>query len=124
MPSKWFLQLQWVIPLSSMFIITVAWWVAAVRVRRLWVLWVLAVLTTVELALMLDVYSMQHSDQAAEEEQFAAKIELVLRPIIALGYAAAAFRSEEHTSELQSPCNLVCRLLLEKKKLHSEIHIT
>src|SRR5256885_7279282 len=29
-------------------------------------------------------------------------------------------RSEEHTSELQSPCNLVCRLLLEKKKLHGE----
>src|SRR5256885_11591495 len=28
-------------------------------------------------------------------------------------------RSEEHTSELQSPCNLVCRLLLEKKKSHS-----
>src|SRR5256885_4514360 len=30
--------------------------------------------------------------------------------------AADAIRSEEHTSELQSPCNLVCRLLLEKKK--------
>src|SRR5256885_7241908 len=30
--------------------------------------------------------------------------------------ADAAQRSEEHTSELQSPCNLVCRLLLEKKK--------
>src|SRR5256885_10284578 len=30
-------------------------------------------------------------------------------------------RSEEHTSELQSPCNLVCRLLLEKKKRYSEI---
>src|SRR5256885_12766099 len=30
-------------------------------------------------------------------------------------------RSEEHTSELQSPCNLVCRLLLEKKKkVHTE----
>src|SRR5256885_1327465 len=29
---------------------------------------------------------------------------------------AALTRSEEHTSELQSPCNLVCRLLLEKKK--------
>src|SRR5256885_5260168 len=28
----------------------------------------------------------------------------------------ASLRSEEHTSELQSPCNLVCRLLLEKKK--------
>src|SRR5256885_3401899 len=33
-----------------------------------------------------------------------------------LGAAARASRSEEHTSELQSPCNLVCRLLLEKKK--------
>src|SRR5256885_4737715 len=29
---------------------------------------------------------------------------------------AMVYRSEEHTSELQSPCNLVCRLLLEKKK--------
>src|SRR3989454_6861596 len=29
---------------------------------------------------------------------------------------SASSRSEEHTSELQSPCNLVCRLLLEKKK--------
>src|SRR5256885_4498840 len=29
----------------------------------------------------------------------------------------ACWRSEEHTSELQSPCNLVCRLLLEKKKI-------
>src|SRR5256885_7768663 len=29
-----------------------------------------------------------------------------------------ACRSEEHTSELQSPCNLVCRLLLEKKKMN------
>src|SRR5256885_11718031 len=41
---------------------------------------------------------------------------------IALLFAIAFFalgglaRSEEHTSELQSPCNLVCRLLLEKKK--------
>src|SRR5256885_3951528 len=30
-------------------------------------------------------------------------------------------RSEEHTSELQSPCNLVCRLLLEKKKIKQRI---
>src|SRR5256885_2965813 len=30
--------------------------------------------------------------------------------------ATKELRSEEHTSELQSPCNLVCRLLLEKKK--------
>src|SRR5256885_10710530 len=32
------------------------------------------------------------------------------------GEATDQGRSEEHTSELQSPCNLVCRLLLEKKK--------
>src|SRR2546426_6410246 len=31
-------------------------------------------------------------------------------------YEMTPARSEEHTSELQSPCNLVCRLLLEKKK--------
>src|ERR1022692_4617832 len=39
--------------------------------------------------------------------------------------ASGSARSEEHTSELQSPCNLVCRLLLEKKKLipgHRERH--
>src|SRR5205807_7710193 len=30
------------------------------------------------------------------------------------------YRSEEHTSELQSPCNLVCRLLLEKKKKNTK----
>src|SRR5256885_11129947 len=32
------------------------------------------------------------------------------------------FRSEEHTSELQSPCNLVCRLLLEKKKKKNDTY--
>src|SRR2546426_9137912 len=31
------------------------------------------------------------------------------------------YRSEEHTSELQSPCNLVCRLLLEKKKQRNKV---
>src|SRR5205807_6622237 len=34
----------------------------------------------------------------------------------------AYLRSEEHTSELQSPCNLVCRLLLEKKNAKSHFH--
>src|SRR5256885_10597140 len=44
-----------------------------------------------------------------------------LAALIPIGDAAdmtnigTLFRSEEHTSELQSPCNLVCRLLLEKK---------
>src|SRR5256885_3572835 len=32
-------------------------------------------------------------------------------------------RSEEHTSELQSPCNLVCRLLLEKKKNANDVQL-
>src|SRR5256885_4002580 len=34
------------------------------------------------------------------------------------GEGMRRFRSEEHTSELQSPCNLVCRLLLEEKTDH------
>src|SRR2546426_7264432 len=38
------------------------------------------------------------------------------RTCAGLRRAGRAARSEEHTSELQSPCNLVCRLLLEKKK--------
>src|SRR5256885_4374582 len=37
-------------------------------------------------------------------------------------FGGAFRRSEEHTSELQSPCNLVCRLLLEKKKkIHTSL---
>src|SRR2546426_8660118 len=59
----------------------------------------------------------------------AREVERVLRQLGALGHDRASplghsselddtlgERSEEHTSELQSPCNLVCRLLLEKKK--------
>src|SRR5205807_7803452 len=38
------------------------------------------------------------------------------------GLSENDFRSEEHTSELQSPWNLVCRLLLEKKKRNSNPH--
>src|SRR2546426_12307017 len=36
--------------------------------------------------------------------------------LVSLELRQPLLRSEEHTSELQSPCNLVCRLLLEKKK--------
>src|SRR5256885_3997430 len=36
-----------------------------------------------------------------------------------VSHSILSLRSEEHTSELQSPCNLVCRLLLEKKKCDS-----
>src|SRR2546426_1808352 len=40
----------------------------------------------------------------------------VVRGLLEVNSCLGAERSEEHTSELQSPCNLVCRLLLEKKK--------
>src|SRR5256885_3944128 len=48
----------------------------------------------------------------------AAVVHLVepVRLLALLGDRRRGLRSEEHTSELQSPCNLVCRLLLEKKK--------
>src|SRR5256885_15728676 len=47
-----------------------------------------------------------------------ASFRLVLQKLVVCdqGCRREALRSEEHTSELQSPCNLVCRLLLEKKK--------
>src|SRR5256885_8794366 len=43
-------------------------------------------------------------------------LEISLHRLVIIEMIAAEVRSEEHTSELQSPCNLVCRLLLEKKK--------
>src|SRR2546426_1436462 len=56
------------------------------------------------------------ADRAADGHEHLRRIETLL---VSPGPRAVA-RSEEHTSELQSPCNLVCRLLLEKKKiLHS-----
>src|SRR2546426_5171527 len=54
-------------------------------------------------------FAVSKSDEelAREAEELAATV----KPI----------RSEEHTSELQSPCNLVCRLLLEKKKKKQQV---
>src|SRR5256885_1336047 len=45
-------------------------------------------------------------------------------PYISSGAASTWRRSEEHTPELQSPCNLVCRLLLEKKKNRQTLLLT
>src|SRR5205807_2768758 len=50
------------------------------------------------------------AEEALEREDAARR----LHPLVV--HRPASSRSEEHTSELQSPCNLVCRLLLEKKK--------
>src|SRR5256885_12903795 len=52
-----------------------------------------------------------------EDEHYRLIVEL-LSPQLGL-----SLRSEEHTSELQSPCNLVCRLLLEKKKNNSSAYL-
>src|SRR2546426_6969369 len=46
----------------------------------------------------------------------ATRVDLPTRRAPLPGDRPLRVRSEEHTSELQSPCNLVCRLLLEKKK--------
>src|SRR2546426_3430091 len=52
-------------------------------------------------------------------ERFATEYGLTFITVAQLvAYRLKHERSEEHTSELQSPCNLVCRLLLEKKKTH------
>ena len=44
------------------------------------------------------------------------ELKVPMVPYLEMGGSNVFLRSEEHTSELQSPCNLVCRLLLEKKK--------
>src|SRR2546426_6703613 len=55
-------------------------------------------------------------DRGREGPQGPAADPRVLRP------RGGGARSEEHTSELQSPCNLVCRLLLEKKKNRNKLY--
>src|SRR2546430_3095359 len=50
------------------------------------------------------------------------KTSLILFMLFFATISAAQGRSEEHTSELQSQSNLVCRLLLEKKKKHRHSH--
>src|SRR5256885_11144766 len=61
-----------------------------------------------------------HGGHALREGDLLVAHELVDALAIQVGAGqhqpCAGHRSEEHTSELQSPCNLVCRLLLEKKK--------
>src|SRR5256885_9951960 len=55
------------------------------------------------------------SDANALRDRLAASLPRYMVPT-AFHWQNRLPRSEEHTSELQSPCNLVCRLLLEKKK--------
>src|SRR5256885_12277658 len=69
--------------------------------------------------------------EADDADAFAADVRPAREIVDGAAHVAAArsggiefIRSEEHTSELQSPCNLVCRLLLEKKKIDKYIHLT
>src|SRR2546426_6410486 len=65
------------------------------------------------------VHSYMNLDSAAMTDRLLAAIENPYTQIIAHPTGRLLLRrdrSEEHTSELQSPCNIVCRLLLEKKK--------
>src|SRR5205807_8322996 len=57
-----------------------------------------------------------HLAAEARVDLLALQVRVALHRVAAGHLVAEADRSEEHTSELQSPCNLVCRLLLEKKK--------
>src|SRR5256885_10823102 len=73
------------------------------------------VTVTVEILARVDHGSI---GKAAGVDVIAAPPEVVVRiPGVGRGEHGDLRRSEEHTSELQSPCNLVCRLLLEKKQL-------
>src|SRR5260370_32585554 len=54
----------------------------------------------------------------SRSSRFGAAFSSIQVPVAAAASSTAGMRSEEHTSELQSHLNLVCRLLLEKKKLY------
>src|SRR5256885_7146086 len=57
--------------------------------------------------------ALRHGGPPASQAALLARLAGERASVVADG---GGIRSEEHTSELQSPCNLVCRLLLEKKK--------
>src|SRR5256885_12273925 len=62
--------------------------------------------------------------QSVPKSKLGAKPLLIKKTLEAQEAKLKKERSEEHTSELQSPCNLVCRLLLEKKKRTANISAT
>src|SRR5258708_29406525 len=70
-----------------------------------------------------DVAGVVHRSEAHDFGDAGLGLDLDLGDMAAVreSHAEPAFRSEEHTSELQSPDHLVCRLLLEKKKKYTTI---
>src|SRR2546426_5954235 len=67
-------------------------------------------------ALPISVPAQQRSEQPVRRRQYSHRHPRQRRADPAVYSHGGGGRSEEHTSEIQSPCNLVCRLLLEKKK--------
>src|SRR3989454_5352435 len=97
--------------------------------RRFW-----AFVTTIPLTLLTlaSLVAAWHAPAPRRESWLVAAVVILVERIATFSYfiptmlrlqraALPQARSEEHTSELQSPCNLVCRLLLEKKKKKKEI---
>src|SRR5256885_2049100 len=73
----------------------------------------------IEFATLDDIAQTAGFTKGAIYRQFPSKGAFLLalfEQYAAVARSGTGARSEEHTSELQSPCNLVCRLLLEKKK--------
>src|SRR5256886_8660754 len=101
-----------------------AWVSHVVLAEATWVLDAVYQRTAQQIAAAIDVllnhkdFTLQDSDVvAAALEEFKERPALGFSDCLVLEIARKA-RSEEHTSELQSQSNLVCRLLLEKKKKH------
>src|SRR5256885_6721210 len=70
-----------------------------------------------------DEYTVRSDLPPEYTRDVAAYVDQALKKVLSQGPIVETHkRSEEHTSELQSPCNLVCRLLLEKKKNHTNIY--
>src|SRR5256885_5478421 len=64
-----------------------------------------------------DVCSSDLCPDGCENQKLFGAMPVLDKDLSIMNTSNMTLRSEEHTSELQSPCNLVCRLLLEKKKL-------
>src|SRR5256885_9880332 len=65
-------------------------------------------------------YTTLFRSRTVGREQQTQRVETALPNPLDWADPRSPVRSEEHTSELQSPCNLVCRLLLEKKKIDKQ----
>src|SRR5688500_19554490 len=71
------------------------------------------------LAMQFEMTWLSHLDVKQVDQELIKKVPIHFARryrVLPLKVDDGAIRSEEHTSELQSPCNLVCRLLLEKTK--------